>query len=71
MTKKEETSVLKQIICKAHIYQTLDLLERQLGVYRRSEAQIKKLYSIHQEFDAILKELADLKSRIDNLTAED
>lgn len=71
MKKKEETKALKQTIYSVEIYQTLDLLERQLNFYRQSEGVMKKLYRIHREFDAISKVLSDLRFRIENVTKEE
>lgn len=71
MKKKSEINASKQTIYRSDIYQTIDLLERQLNLYRQSEMAGKNLYRIHQEFDALSRELSDLKSKIKDLTAED
>lgn len=71
MKKQHETRALQQLIDKAEIHQTLDLLERQLHLYRQSGRAKKNLYQIHQEFDAINNQFSDLKFRIKDLMKED
>lgn len=70
MKNQEEINTTKRIMYRSDIYQTLDLLEQQLNHYRQSEMARKNLYRIHQEFDAISRELSDLKSKIKDLTEE-
>lgn len=71
MKNQLKINALKQPIYAADIYQTLDLLEQQLKLYRQSERGRKNVYHIHQEFDAISRVLSDLKLRIKDLTKDD
>lgn len=69
MKKKQETKTPKQTILNLEIDQTLDLLERQLRLYRQSEIAKNNLYRIHLKFDVVSRELAELKFKIKNLSS--
>ena len=69
MKTQEEKNALKQLIYKAEMYQTIDLLGQQLILYRQKKKN--NLYQFQQEFDAIHDQLADLRLRIEHLMEAD
>ena len=69
MKTQEEKNALKQLIYKAEMYQTIDLLGQQLILYRQKKKI--NLYQFQQEFDAIHIQLADLRLRIEHLMEAD
>lgn len=64
---KNQSKTPKQSIYRSEMYQTIDLLARQLNLYRQDEKKRSNLYRFHQEFDAIGELLTDLRLKIDQL----
>lgn len=71
MKKQQETNALKQEVHEAEIHQTIDSLDQQLNLYRKSVIAKKNLYWVHCEFDKISEELSDLRARIMDLAKGD
>lgn len=69
MKNQQEKKALEQPNYCKEIYQTIDLLEKKVKIYRQLEIAKNNSYQIHQEFDAINRELSALRLRIEEMTS--